>query len=80
MNHSALVGLEKGVVRLVPHQEMWARLFEGDAQYAHLKTELAQRYPNDRNAYLDGKAPFIEKVLRLARQAGSLSMVSPFNS
>jgi GrpB-like predicted nucleotidyltransferase (UPF0157 family) len=44
---------------------------ETAAQYARLKTELAQRYPTDRNVYLDGKAPFIEKVLRLARQAGS---------
>jgi len=36
-------------------------------EYAELKMELAQRFPTDRQAYLDGKAPFIERVLRLAR-------------
>jgi len=35
-------------------------------EYAHLKLELAQRYPTDRQSYLDCKAPFIERVLRLA--------------
>jgi GrpB-like predicted nucleotidyltransferase (UPF0157 family) len=44
---------------------------ETAAEYARLKTELAQRYPADRDAYLSGKAPFIEKVLHLARLAGS---------
>lgn len=37
--------------------------------YAELKMELAQRFPTDRQAYLDGKSPFIERVLRLARAA-----------
>ncbi len=36
-------------------------------EYAALKLELAQRFPMDRLAYLDGKAAFIERVLRLAR-------------
>jgi GrpB-like predicted nucleotidyltransferase (UPF0157 family) len=36
-------------------------------EYAELKMELAQRYPTDRQSYLDGKAPFIERVLQLAR-------------
>jgi GrpB-like predicted nucleotidyltransferase (UPF0157 family) len=36
-------------------------------EYAELKVELAQRYPTDRQSYLDGKAPFIERVLQLAR-------------
>ena len=36
---------------------------------AALKTELAQRHPTDREAYLDGKAPLIERVLRMARAA-----------
>jgi GrpB-like predicted nucleotidyltransferase (UPF0157 family) len=36
-------------------------------EYAELKLELARRFPTDRQAYLDGKAPFIERVLRLAR-------------
>ena len=35
--------------------------------YAELKMGLAQRYPTDRESYLDGKAPFIERVLQLAR-------------
>ena len=38
-------------------------------EYAGLKAELAQRYPADRGAYLDGKAPFIERVLERARSA-----------
>jgi hypothetical protein len=29
--------------------------------------ELAERYPTDRQAYLDGKGPFIEGVLVTAR-------------
>jgi GrpB-like predicted nucleotidyltransferase (UPF0157 family) len=36
-------------------------------EYAELKLELARRYPTDRQSYLDGKAPFIERVLQLAR-------------
>jgi len=36
-------------------------------EYAELKLELAQQFPLDRLAYLDGKAEFIERVLRLAR-------------
>jgi GrpB-like predicted nucleotidyltransferase (UPF0157 family) len=39
-------------------------------EYAALKVDLAQRHPTDREAYLDGKAPFIERVLRMARAAG----------
>jgi len=38
-------------------------------EYASLKIELAQRFPTDRDAYLDGKASFIERVLGLARLA-----------
>ena len=37
-------------------------------KYAALKRELAERYPKDRDAYLEGKAPFIEEVLRRARK------------
>lgn len=36
-------------------------------EYAELKLELAQRFPTDRQAYLDGKAVLIERVLQLAR-------------
>ena len=36
-------------------------------EYAELKLELAQRFPTDRQAYLDEKAPLIERVLQLAR-------------
>ncbi|MCJ7736817.1 MAG: GrpB family protein, partial [Anaerolineae bacterium] len=38
-------------------------------EYAVLKADLAQRHPTDRGAYLDGKAPFIERVLQMARAA-----------
>ena len=38
-------------------------------EYAALKVGLAQRYATDREAYLDGKAPFIERVLDMARSA-----------
>lgn len=40
---------------------------EAAAAYAALKRELAARYPNDREAYLAGKAPLIEEILRLAQ-------------
>ena len=36
--------------------------------YAALKTDLAKRYPQDRDAYLLGKAPFIEMVLKKGRE------------
>jgi GrpB-like predicted nucleotidyltransferase (UPF0157 family) len=32
--------------------------------YAALKRELAERYPRDREAYIDGKTTFIETVVR----------------
>lgn len=38
-------------------------------EYAALKVGLAQRYSTDREAYLDGKASFIERVLETARSA-----------
>jgi GrpB-like predicted nucleotidyltransferase (UPF0157 family) len=36
-------------------------------EYAELKLTLAMSYPQDREAYTDGKKEFIEKILRLAR-------------
>lgn len=36
-------------------------------EYDRLKTYLAQKYRNDREAYLDGKADFIRKTLKIAR-------------
>lgn len=36
-------------------------------KYAGLKKELARRHPTDREAYLDGKTSFIERVLRMTR-------------
>jgi GrpB-like predicted nucleotidyltransferase (UPF0157 family) len=36
--------------------------------YATLKTALAARFPTDREAYLEGKAPFIQQVLEAARK------------
>jgi GrpB-like predicted nucleotidyltransferase (UPF0157 family) len=35
--------------------------------YANLKIEMAQRFPKDRESYLEAKAPFIQSVLQLAR-------------
>ncbi len=37
------------------------------AEYGRLKTNLAAKNPNDREAYLAAKGPFIENVLKLAR-------------
>lgn len=37
------------------------------AEYAALKTDLARRFENDRKTYTDEKAPFILRVLQLAR-------------
>jgi GrpB-like predicted nucleotidyltransferase (UPF0157 family) len=39
-------------------------------EYAQLKQQLAQQYPQDREAYLNGKTAFVEKVLQLARPQG----------
>lgn len=38
-------------------------------EYAALKVDLAQRYRTDRGAYLDSKAPFIQRVMEMARSA-----------
>jgi GrpB-like predicted nucleotidyltransferase (UPF0157 family) len=35
-------------------------------RYASLKEELAARYPTDRDAYTEGKAQFVDEVLRRA--------------
>jgi GrpB-like predicted nucleotidyltransferase (UPF0157 family) len=40
---------------------------EAVREYAALKLALAERYPQDREAYLSAKAPFIEKIIALAR-------------
>ena len=37
-------------------------------EYAELKTSLAARYPDDRDAYLEAKGPFIQRALQAARQ------------
>ncbi|MGD9091465.1 MAG: GrpB family protein [Anaerolineales bacterium] len=37
-------------------------------EYSVLKVKLAQQYPTDREAYLDGKAPFITQVLERASE------------
>jgi GrpB-like predicted nucleotidyltransferase (UPF0157 family) len=37
-------------------------------EYARLKLELAVKFPHDRAAYIDGKSPFVRKVLALAMQ------------
>jgi GrpB-like predicted nucleotidyltransferase (UPF0157 family) len=38
-------------------------------EYVALKAGLAQRYSTDREAYLEGKASYIERVLEMARSA-----------
>ncbi len=48
----------------------WLRAHPEDARrYAVLKQQLATRYRPDRNAYTEGKAPFIAEILRRARGA-----------
>jgi GrpB-like predicted nucleotidyltransferase (UPF0157 family) len=37
-------------------------------EYAVLKQELAEQFPADRQAYLDGKTPLVERVLCLAKK------------
>ena len=41
--------------------------------YAELKRALASRYPLDREAYIEGKGPFVRAALDKARQGGGLS-------
>ena len=41
---------------------------EAAAEYAALKQDLAAQFPRDREAYTDGKASFIARILRLARE------------
>jgi GrpB-like predicted nucleotidyltransferase (UPF0157 family) len=36
-------------------------------EYDKLKKELSEKYQNDRDAYLDGKAEFVERILKIAR-------------
>ena len=40
------------------------------ADYAALKLELAAKYPRDREAYIDGKAPFVDAILVAAIRPG----------
>ena len=37
-------------------------------EYAALKRELARKHQRDRDGYLEGKAPFIERALAMARE------------
>jgi GrpB-like predicted nucleotidyltransferase (UPF0157 family) len=39
------------------------------AEYAELKHQLAQQYPEDREAYTEGKASFVTRVLSMAQSA-----------
>ena len=41
---------------------------EARVEYQRLKRDLAQRYSHDRPAYTEGKAGFVQKTLRLAKQ------------
>lgn len=40
------------------------------AEYARLKRELAARFPRDREAYIEGKGPFVARVLRGGAEPG----------
>jgi GrpB-like predicted nucleotidyltransferase (UPF0157 family) len=40
------------------------------AEYGALKRELAARFPRDREAYIEGKGPFVARVLREAAEPG----------
>jgi GrpB-like predicted nucleotidyltransferase (UPF0157 family) len=60
-----------------PDSTLWERLLFRDylchhsdeaARYAQLKRSLAQRFPDDREAYTVGKAEYIELVMQKARQ------------
>ena len=41
------------------------------AEYAALKVRLARQHPRDREAYTDGKAPFVRRVLAVALPPGA---------
>jgi GrpB-like predicted nucleotidyltransferase (UPF0157 family) len=41
---------------------------EAAEEYTALKQRLAAQFPRDREAYTEGKAPFIERILCLARE------------
>jgi GrpB-like predicted nucleotidyltransferase (UPF0157 family) len=40
---------------------------EASQEYATIKIALARKFPLDRDGYLAAKAPFIERIMRLAR-------------
>ena len=42
------------------------------ADYAELKLELARRYPRDREAYIEGKSAFVERILAETRSRPSI--------
>ncbi len=41
------------------------------SQYANLKSQLADRYEHDREAYTDGKREFVEQIVALAQETGA---------
>ncbi|HET9638172.1 MAG TPA: GrpB family protein [Allosphingosinicella sp.] len=66
------------LLHVVPDEgEAWARMLafrdalRSDpalaAEYAALKQDLAQRFPDNRSAYTDGKSGFVTRVLEAAR-------------
>ena len=61
--------VEHGSVEWLKHVHFrdHLRTYPEDMQsYAKLKRELAARYPDDRDAYTEGKSPFVAAVLRKA--------------
>jgi GrpB-like predicted nucleotidyltransferase (UPF0157 family) len=61
--------VEHGSVEWLKHMHFrdHLRAHPEDAQsYAKLKRDLAARYPDDRDAYTEGKSPFVAAVLRRA--------------
>ena len=55
--------------KMVLFRDYLIRHPESAQEYAALKAGLAEQFKIDREAYTDGKAPFIERVLRLTRSS-----------
>jgi GrpB-like predicted nucleotidyltransferase (UPF0157 family) len=47
------------------------------AEYAALKTSLAERYPSDREAYTDAKEPFVHRIIALASRGAPTTHHEP---
>lgn len=65
-----VIGLKRGTVEKINvlFRDYLIRHPALAKEYAELKTELAWRFPTDRDAYLNGKMSFIDRVLSMARE------------